>query len=79
MPNGEVEEMDLDEYVKGVVPQEMPASWPKAALKAQAIAAKCYAATSIPINGIILRPMSAPVHTVASAGNPITILPLTRP
>jgi peptidoglycan hydrolase-like amidase len=45
MPNGEVEEMDLDEYVKGVIPQEMPASWPKDALKAQAIAAKCYAAT----------------------------------
>lgn len=46
MPNGEVEEMDLDEYVKGVVPQEMPASWLKDALKAQAIAAKCYAVTS---------------------------------
>lgn len=45
MPSGEVEEMDLDEYIKGVVPQEMPASWPKDALKAQAIAAKCYAAT----------------------------------
>ena len=46
MPSGEVEEMDLDEYVKGVVPQEMPASWPKGALKAQAIATKCYAVTS---------------------------------
>lgn len=78
MPNGEVEEMDLYEYVKGVVPQEMPASWLKDALKAQAIAAKCYAVT-YPNKWNHPEADVCPVHTVASAGNPITILPLTRP
>jgi stage II sporulation protein D len=34
----------LDAYVRGVVPSEMPASWHQAALRAQAIAARTYAA-----------------------------------
>jgi stage II sporulation protein D len=33
----------LDDYLLGVVPAEMPASWPAAALAAQAIAARSYA------------------------------------
>lgn len=33
----------LDRYVAGVVPREMPASWPQAAVQAQAIAARSYA------------------------------------
>jgi stage II sporulation protein D len=33
----------LDTYLRGVVPAEMPASWPTEALKAQAIAARSYA------------------------------------
>ena len=33
----------LDDYVKGVVPGEVPASWPREALKAQAVAARSYA------------------------------------
>jgi SpoIID/LytB domain protein len=32
----------VDEYVKGVVPREMPASWRPAAVQAQAIAARSY-------------------------------------
>ena len=32
----------LQAYVKGVVPNEMPSSWPKAALKVQAVAARSY-------------------------------------
>lgn len=36
----------LDEYLKGVVPAESPASWPAEALKAQAIAARTYAITT---------------------------------
>jgi SpoIID/LytB domain protein len=35
----------LDQYVKGVIPNESPASWPPAALRAQAIAARSYALT----------------------------------
>jgi SpoIID/LytB domain protein len=34
----------LDQYLKGVVPREMPASWSPAAVQAQAIAARTYAA-----------------------------------
>ena len=33
----------LEAYVKGVVPNEMPSSWPLAALEAQAVAARSYA------------------------------------
>jgi hypothetical protein len=43
MPDGIVVVMSLDEYIKGVVPHEMPPYWPQEALKAQAVAARCYA------------------------------------
>ena len=33
----------LDAYAKGVVPNEVPSSWPQAALRAQAVAARSYA------------------------------------
>ena len=36
----------VDEYVKGVIPLESPASWPIEALKAQAVAARTYALTT---------------------------------
>ena len=39
-----VNEVGLDTYLRGVVPVEMPASWPVEALKAQSIAARSYAA-----------------------------------
>jgi stage II sporulation protein D len=38
-----VESVDLDEYVAAVVSAEVPSSWPKAALRAQAIAARTFA------------------------------------
>ncbi|MFL5757717.1 MAG: SpoIID/LytB domain-containing protein, partial [Chloroflexota bacterium] len=38
-----VNELPLDLYLRGVVPIEMPPSWPTAALRAQAIAARGYA------------------------------------
>ena len=34
--------LPLEQYLYGVLPQEMPASWPKEALKAQAIAARSF-------------------------------------
>jgi hypothetical protein len=46
MPDGVVVVMSLDEYVKGVLPREIPPYWPMEALKAQAVAARCYAATA---------------------------------
>lgn len=38
-----VNRLGLDDYVRGVLPAEMPSTWPGAALKAQAIAARSYA------------------------------------
>jgi stage II sporulation protein D len=38
--------LPVDEYVKGVIPLESPASWPLEALKAQAVAARTYALTT---------------------------------
>ena len=39
-----INETGLDLYLRGVVPAEMPAGWPVEALRAQAIAARSYAA-----------------------------------
>lgn len=43
LADGQIEEMPLDEYLKGVVPTEMGLKKPVEALKAQAIAARTYA------------------------------------
>lgn len=37
----------FEDYLKGVVPHEMPASWEKEALKAQAVAARTYSINSV--------------------------------
>jgi SpoIID/LytB domain protein len=39
-----INELPLDTYLRGVVPAEMPASWPTEAVRAQTIAARSYAA-----------------------------------
>jgi len=41
-----VNNVGLEEYVRGVVAAESPASWPAEALKAQAVAARTYAVTT---------------------------------
>jgi stage II sporulation protein D len=41
-----VDDVDAERYLRAVVPAEMPASWPAAALRAQAVAARSYALTS---------------------------------
>lgn len=38
--------LDIEDYLKGVVPNEMPASWHSEALKAQTVAARSYALRS---------------------------------
>jgi stage II sporulation protein D len=48
---GQVRTMDLDEYVKGVVAAEMPASFHPEALKAQAVIARTYAVRRMRIFG----------------------------
>jgi stage II sporulation protein D len=50
-----VSAVPIDQYVKGVVANESPASWPMAALRAQAVAARSFAlATSVGGNGFDL-------------------------
>ena len=39
-----VNELPLETYLRGVVPAEMPSSWPREALRAQAVAARSFAA-----------------------------------
>ena len=39
--------LELDTYVRGVVPSESPAHWPIAELKAQAVAARSYAVAQL--------------------------------
>src|SRR5436190_14102365 len=41
-----VDVVGLEKYLRGVVPSEMPASWPAPALKAQAVAARSYAVST---------------------------------
>ena len=36
--------LPIDRYVQGVVPREVPAEWPAQAVRAQAVAARTYAA-----------------------------------
>lgn len=55
VPNGSrqrtVNVVALDDYLKSVVPSEMPASWPAEALRAQTVAARTYAARTIKTAG----------------------------
>jgi SpoIID/LytB domain protein len=49
--------VDLDFYLRGVVPSEMPKTWASEALKAQAVAARSYALSHLhPANGFDLYP-----------------------
>lgn len=45
-----VNALPVDQYVKGVIPNEMPSSWPLEALRAQAVAARSYA-LSVQVGG----------------------------
>jgi stage II sporulation protein D len=42
-----VNRINIEEYLYGVVPSEIPASWPRAVLEAQAIAARTYALANL--------------------------------
>lgn len=49
--NGNIETMNLEDYLIGVVPSESPLSFEDEALKAQAVAARTYAIKQIQCNG----------------------------
>jgi stage II sporulation protein D len=42
-----IDAVGLEQYLKGVVPSEMPSRWPEAALQAQAVAARSYALANL--------------------------------
>ena len=42
-----VNEINLEDYLRGVVPAEMPSHWPREAIVAQGLAARTYALTSL--------------------------------
>lgn len=50
-PPPDIQEMDLETYLRGVVPHEMSPSEPLEALKAQAVAARTYAMGTLPPHG----------------------------
>ena len=52
---GEVEEIDLEEYLCGVVAAEMDVNWPKEALAAQAILARTFTLEKIEAGGVAAR------------------------
>ena len=47
--------LSLDSYVRGVVPREVPAEWPADAVRAQAVAARTYAAFERRDRDVVLR------------------------
>ena len=51
--SGQTEEIDLNEYITGVVAAEMPATFPVEALKAQAVAARTYVLKRLMAGGVI--------------------------
>jgi stage II sporulation protein D len=54
--------LDMEDYLKGVVPGEMPASWPKEALKAQAVAARSYAYAQLKKNSYLQMTVASQVY-----------------
>ncbi len=68
-----VNTLPLDEYLMGVVPKETFAAWPEAALRAQAVAARSFAAYHIRHNAKDDYDIIAPTHQLyggASAEDP---------
>jgi stage II sporulation protein D len=62
--------LPIDHYLKGVVPQEVPASWPRHAVRAQAVAARTYAAHERAAHGTICDTTSCQVYGGYSAEHP---------
>ncbi len=76
-PTGEVLQMDLEDYIKGVVASEMPASAGIEALKAQAIAARTIAVRKMKVLGGTPSLPDADVtsdHRIDQAWNPESVI-----
>ncbi|RJQ24960.1 MAG: SpoIID/LytB domain-containing protein [Peptococcaceae bacterium] len=60
-----INELSLEEYLRGVVPCEMPAAWPAEALRAQAVAARSYVLWQIKNTG------NQPFHVTADQSSQV--------
>ncbi|MBX6771784.1 MAG: SpoIID/LytB domain-containing protein [Chloroflexi bacterium] len=61
-PNDTTQWVPLEDYVKGVVPNEVPASWPPAALQAQAVAARSYGVAHFLAKGCVCATTACQVY-----------------
>lgn len=62
--------LDIEDYLKGVVPREMSPSWPKEALKAQAVAARNYAKLNMQTNKFLYDTVQHQVYHGKSVESP---------
>jgi stage II sporulation protein D len=54
--------LSLDNYVRGVVTEEMPQDWPLAALEAQAVAARSYAIATLGVGKVVYTDQRSQVY-----------------
>ena len=73
-----VNNVTMEDYLRSVVPSEMPASWDARALGAQTVAARTYAAryTVLDVDSDVVLGMSATVTIAGSPSVPLARLPL---
>ena len=63
-----VNRLDLEDYLRGVLPREVPANWPMAALQAQAVASRTYALYRMTQTGDLSHDVSADVFSQVYGG-----------
>ena len=63
-----INRLELEDYVRGVLPREVPANWPMAALQAQAVASRTYALYRIEQAGELPSDVSADVLSQVYGG-----------
>jgi stage II sporulation protein D len=63
-----INRLDLEDYLCGVLPREVPAAWPMAALEAQAVASRTYALHRIEQSGGLPSDVSADVLSQVYGG-----------
>lgn len=63
-----INRLDLEDYLCGVLPREVPAAWPMAALQAQAVASRTYALHRIEQSGGLPSDVSADVLSQVYGG-----------
>jgi len=63
-----INRLDLEDYLRGVLPREVPANWPMVALRAQAVASRTYALYRMKQAGDLTHDVSADVFSQVYGG-----------